>query len=401
MASATLTLSESTLRCSVATDPAQLETLRPAWMELLERCAASEVTQTPMWLLPWWRVFGALDGRRLKVGLFYDGQRLVGLAPLLARRHWYRPGLPFRRLEPLGTGEHPRDRVWSDYVNLLAERGAEKCVAVSFAAALKAGRFGPWDELVLPAMNGQEAMAGPLTKALQTAGFRAEATAASAAPYIALPSTWDAYLQSLSSSHRYFIKRSIRDFEKWAGGDFQVITASSLEELEEGRRHLVALHTERWQAAGDQGVFQSPRFSAFHEAAQRELLDAGALDLHWLRARGQVVAVLYNLRWNGKASVYQAGRQTDLPASIRAGVVLHAYAIQKAIAAGLREYDFLAGVSRYKSQFAPTVRPLVEVRAVRSSLREGARQLVEAAANGARAVRNLCSRKAAKINDAS
>jgi CelD/BcsL family acetyltransferase involved in cellulose biosynthesis len=397
--SATLTVSESALRCSVVTDAAQLDALRPAWLDLLERCPTSEVTQTPMWLLPWWRVFGTLDGRRLNVGLFYEGERLIGMAPLLARRHWYRPGLPFRRLEPLGTGERPADRVWSDYVGLLVEPGAEKPIAARFANAMKEGLFGRWDELVLPAQNGADGMAELLTVALRAAGFQTQMVPTSAAPYIALPSTWDAYLQALSSSHRYFIKRSLRDFEKWADGDFQVITATSPEALDEGRRHLVALHTERWQAAGDQGVFQSPLFCAFNEAAQRELLDAGALNLLWLRARGQVVAVLYNLRWNGKVSHYQAGRQTDLPASVRPGVVLHAFAIQRAIGARLREYDFLAGLSRYKSQLAPTTRPLIEIRAARRSLVEGARRLVESAAHGARAVRKGCAWKAAIVLD--
>jgi len=388
MLSATLTVSEPTIHCSVVTDPAQLEALRPAWLDLLERSPKCEVMLTPMWLLPWWQVFGRLDGRQLRIGLFYDGERLVGLAPLLARRHWYRPGLPFRRLEFLGTGEHASDRIWSDYLNVIVERGAEARVADSFAAALKAGAFGSWDELVLQALDGESALPELLVQAFRREGLRAHAAVYGEAPYIPLPASWDAYLKSLSSSRRYFIKRSIRDFEEWAGGDFQVIAANTPATLEEGRRHLVALHTERWQSIGGSGAFQSPRFNAFHDAAQGALLAEGALDLIWLRARGDVVAVLYNLRWNGKISVYQAGRRTDLPAAIRPGVVLHGYAIQKAIAAGLHEYDFLAGVSRYKKQFAPAVRPLLEVRVAPRSLVETTRRLVEGAVSGARALRN-------------
>src|SRR5262249_11480134 len=122
MTPVTSVVPETVLRCSVLSDPAQLEALRPAWLELLERSAGNEVMLTPMWLLPWWRVFGPLDGRQLRVGLFHQGECLVGLAPLLCRRHWYRPGIPFRRLEPLGCGERPADRVWSDYLNVIARR---------------------------------------------------------------------------------------------------------------------------------------------------------------------------------------------------------------------------------------------------------------------------------------
>jgi CelD/BcsL family acetyltransferase involved in cellulose biosynthesis len=378
---------ETALRCSVLSDPAQLDALRPAWLDLLERSSANEAMLTPLWLLPWWRVFGPLDGRRLRLGLFHHGERLVGLAPLLSRRHWYRPGIPFRRLEPLGSGERPADRVWSDYLNVIAERGAEDRVAAALAGALAAGAFGAWDELVLPAMDGEHPLVPLLVQALRRQGYAAESVPGQAAPYIPLPGSWEAYLKALSSSHRYFIKRSLRDFEEWAGGDVQLSAAATPEELDAARQVLVALHTERWQTAGSTGVFGSPRFAAFHEAAQAELLAAGALDLLSLRARGQTVAAVYNLRWNGKISFYQAGRRTDLPDHVRPGVAIHAYAIRKAIEAGLREYDFLGGVSRYKMQFALATRPLVEVRAARRSLVEGARRLASWGAGCARTAR--------------
>jgi CelD/BcsL family acetyltransferase involved in cellulose biosynthesis len=382
----------ATLRCSVVSDPARLEACRPVWLGLLDRGAANEVMLTPMWLLPWWRIFGNLDGRQLRVGQFYEGERLIGLAPLLRRRHWHRRAIPFRRLEPLGSGESAGEQVWSDYLNVLAERGAEEQVAVALANALVAGTFGSWDELVLPRMDGDGPMPALLNQALARRGMWTECVPAGAAPYVPLPGTWDAYLQALSSSHRYFLKRALRDFEQWAGGDVELRSASSPEELEEGHRILVELHTERWEADGGRGVFGSPRFRAFHEAVQREMLQAGALDLLWLRARGQPVAAVYNLRWAGKVSFYQSGRCTDLPANVRPGVALHAYAIRRAIEAGLREYDFLAGVSRYKMQFALATRPLVELRAARRSPAEWARRQVERGAAWARATRDAAGR---------
>ncbi len=365
------------IRCAVVSDPGELESLRPGWLALLERSSANEAMLTPMWLLPWWRTFGSLGGRQLRVGLFHEGARLIGLAPLLRRRYWHRGIIPFTRLEPLGTGESAGDRVWSDYLNIIAERGAEGRVAGALAGALAAGELGSWDELVLPRTDGENPMPALLAEVLGRHGMRTECTPVGAAPYIPLPATWEAYLQVLSSSHRYFLKRSLRDFERWAGGDVELLSAGSPQELDEGRRILVELHTERWEADGRSGAFGSARFCAFHEAVQREMLGAGALDLLWLRARGRPVAAVYSLRWGGKVSFYQSGRCTDLPANVRPGVVLHAYAIRRAIQAGLREYDFLAGVSRYKMQFAPATRPLVEVRVARPSSAEWARRVIE------------------------
>src|SRR5439155_22322222 len=106
-----------------------------------------------LWLLSWWRVFGELDGRRLRMVTFRrDDGRLVALAPLLYRRHWYRGALPFRRLELLATGEAEADEICSDYVGLIVERGAEEEVARAFAAALASESMGPRDALLLQSL---------------------------------------------------------------------------------------------------------------------------------------------------------------------------------------------------------------------------------------------------------
>ena len=92
------------MRVVPVTNQATLTAHAGAWAALLERSAANRPTRAPFWLLAWWRVFGATGGRRLASALFYDGDRLVGVAPLLRRVAWYRRAVPFRRIELLATG---------------------------------------------------------------------------------------------------------------------------------------------------------------------------------------------------------------------------------------------------------------------------------------------------------
>src|SRR5579884_1920827 len=75
------------------------ERLREDWVGLLARCERPELMLTPDWLLTWWDVYGSQQGRQLRLGLFYEDNRLIGLTPLVRRWHTYLPGLPFRRLE--------------------------------------------------------------------------------------------------------------------------------------------------------------------------------------------------------------------------------------------------------------------------------------------------------------
>ncbi len=376
---------------SIVSDPRQLEALAGPWSELLKRSGSNEIMLSPEWLIPWWRSFGGEGGRELRVGVLHRGKALAGLVPLLARWHWYALGIPFRRLELLGTGEGERDEVCSEYLNLIIERGAEEEVVTSLARSLVQGVFGRWDELVLDAMDGTSAVPELLASKLRQSDARATVEETSVSSYIQLPATWKAYLDALPSPSRYLVTRSLRDFTRWAGEGIELREARSRLDLEEGRRVLLALHDSRW---GDGGAFASPRFDAFHGDVMPALLDRGALDLSWLCAHGEPVAALYNLRWNGRAYCYQSGRRLDLPRAIRPGIVLHVHGIRRSIEAGLREYDFLAGTSQYKRKLATATRPLVRLRAVRPRVREAARVVAERMTAAARAGRDFARARA-------
>ncbi len=327
------------LRFHLVTDVAELVAMRGAWEELMGRSGMNEPMLTPDWMLAWWRVFGA-QGRPLRAALFFDGSRLVGLAPLLERRCRHRSGILFRRLELIASGEDQADEVCSCNLGVIAERGAEADVARALAAALTGAALGAWDELVMPAMRPEGALAVILSRELRQHGIDARIEVTDASPYIPLPSSWEKYLSALSASRRYLVRRSTRDLEAWAGGTLTFERARTRAELERAREILLRLHAERWSADGGAGVFASQRFREFHDEVMPAMFERGALDLAWLSARGEPIAALYNLMWNNKIYFYQCGRRVDLPKGLRPGTVIHAFAIRAAIAEGRHEYDF-------------------------------------------------------------
>ncbi len=336
------------LSCAIVSDLAEAERLRPDWNALLGRTAQPELTQTPDWLLTWWRVYGGLQGRQLRLGLFHDAGRLIGLAPLLRRRHWYGGGLPFRRLEFLASGERPTDGIYSNHLNILAERGAEERVAGRLVQAIAAGDFGTWDEVVLPMMSGDGPMPTLLADTFRAAGLHAELTETVRARYIPLPATWDGYLKSLSTNGRRQVNRSLKAFDEWAGGTTRFDSVTSRADLEKGKEVLVQLHRARWISADEAGVFRSPLYLQFHDAMMRSLVEPNSLELLWLSVRGEPVAALYGMAWGGKVYAYQTGRLTGFPPAVRPGTVLLIHAIRRAIEAGRREFDLLADDAPYK-----------------------------------------------------
>jgi len=376
---------------AVITDPDHFDALLPEWEALLERSSSNEASVAPVWQKTWWNVFGPSEGRRLRIVTFRDRDgQLVGIAPLLSRRHWYRPGIPLRRLELLASGEQQADEICSDYNGLIVEKGKEPAVARALVAALSSPALRAWDELVLPAMSADDPLVELLAAELRAGGHAVTIEPRSTSPFIALPCSWEQYLASLSSSTRHMVKKTQRDLDAWAGGEVTFARARTNEELEVGFGILTALHGERWGStdAGYGGVFASEKFRAFHLQLMRQLLERGCLELCWLSARGEPIAALYNFVWNNKVYHYQSGRRLDLPKQVRAGIAIHSYAIRSAIEDGRREYDFLPGDSRYKEQLALGQRQLVELRATHRPLLEVARQLARRSIESARAMQH-------------
>ncbi len=380
----------SSLRTSLISTSSELEALREPWGELLAKSATNEVMQGPIWLINWWRVYGKEQGRELcSLAMHLDG-RLVGLAPMC--KHRVGP-LSMQRIEFLGSGEDEEHETCSEYIGLLAERGYEQAVANAFGEALEGDLITPWDEIDLTAMSSEAVISPLLARAMGKATLY---EVIGGAPFVTLPSSWDDYLASLPSSRRYLIRRSLKAWEKWAGGPPVLKRVEREEELESALEMLSALHEERWQEVGHGGAFASPLFHEFHRKTMRELFHAGALWLNWLEVEGEPVAASYSIIWNNQVRFYQSGRKLDLPKKVRAGLVIHVCAIRESIEAGYSHYDFLAGTTRYKMQLANNVRPLMRLSRSRPSLRSKLQKLSMTGVGLGKLVRNEVRNRLAK-----
>lgn len=360
--------------------------LSDEWSSLLQRSVENEPMRSPEWLITWWRHYGT--GRKLRVMTVRRGEQLIGLAPMCSHRAPYRE-LGWNRIEFLGTGEASVHASHSEYVGLIAERGAEQEVAETFGAALRDGTFGRWDEVRLTAMSSQSAMLPLVAHAL---GPDCRYDVIGGAPFLSLPDSWEAYLEQRSRSNRYLIRRSLQAWERWAGSPPVLDEIKSKSELDDRFDRLHLLHELRWAEAGSAGAFVSPVFRAFHRDVMERLFERNALWLAELEAQGESVAAVYSLRWDGKVRFYQSGRKLDVPPKVRPGLVIHLAAIREAIRKGYTEYDFLGGTAHYKMQLSSNVRPLVKLTLARKpSLR---RRVVGIGRSGTELVRTLRELKA-------
>ncbi|MCC6792494.1 MAG: GNAT family N-acetyltransferase, partial [Thermomicrobiales bacterium] len=122
---------------------------------------------------------------------------------------------------------------------------------------------------------------------------------------------------------------------------------------------LVALHQQRWTAAGYTGSFASSRFLGFHRTLIANLLGEGRIVLYRATAGEQVLGTFYGFVERGSIYHYQWGLAQFEDNNLSPGFVVGALCMQEALDRGYDEVNWLAGDVRYKRELSTTSRELI------------------------------------------
>jgi hypothetical protein len=325
------------LHIRLVTEPSELSRYEAEWRKLLDASRFSEPMLDPFMAAD---LVEILRRRKEPAELLFDGDRLLSIAPLCRRLHFYRPGIPFRRLEFLGSDAKQKNDVYSEYLGLITLPGYEAVAAAKFVEKLKQNGFGGWDECSFEMMNGEDPATTFLFDELSRGTFLVERTVQTEALYLTLPKNWDLYLSSVHGKRRNWFRRTMRDFEAWVGDrGYALHRATDDTSLRQGFDILANLHEERWQASGKTGAFHDPRFRDFHKDYTSQILAAGKLELIWLTVGDEPVAAMYNILGKNKIYFYQSGRRMGVPAHVRIGIVMFVLSLQ-VMKYGLRRVRF-------------------------------------------------------------
>jgi CelD/BcsL family acetyltransferase involved in cellulose biosynthesis len=351
----------------VAIAPTEKSRIRDAWCAL-------ELSSRPSYFLSWGWVETWLDALPPSAGITLYVARRAG-APIAAfflgaRTQWRHRVLPSRTLHLNKTGDDAYDEICIEYNNVLHD--GESPPIAEIIARLPGG----WDELYLPALDADGALATRLVTdgALAThriadhAGLRVRVERRVLAPMVDLDKVRASgdYLKLLGSNTRSQIRRTRKLYG--ARGTLVFDVASSPGQALAFLDELVALHRRTWAERGQPGAFV-PFVLAFHQRLIERRFAAGEIQMIRVRAGDTTIGYLYNLVWQGAVSFYQSGLAYEADGKLKPGLVCHALAIEHNARAGHRYYDFLVGESRYKQSLSTDARALVWLRIQQPRLR--------------------------------
>jgi CelD/BcsL family acetyltransferase involved in cellulose biosynthesis len=312
------------------------------------------------WLVQhaWWQVYGR--GRRLRIFIARDGGEIVGILPLYLERSSV-AGIPVRRLRLVGTGGD----TYPDDLGPVLSPGSWRAALDALSQAVIDSA--EWDVVELtdldPRMGLHQALAGVVRRSrLPFAQGRSQRI-----PYIKLPSTWPAYLESLSRERRGRLRGLRRRLDRALPWRFFVWEDGS--RIGEALERLADLHRRRWLAAGTRSEsFATPQYLEFHRRVMAGAMERGWLRLYCLELAGEVAAMIYAFRFRGRAHLMQAGFDPR-HAHRSPGAVLLGCALEHAIGEGDSVFDFLRGEHAYKDALASGERETVFVKCYRRTPR--------------------------------
>jgi CelD/BcsL family acetyltransferase involved in cellulose biosynthesis len=341
----------------IAKKEAEFDSLEKTWGELLSSSAANNYFLSWEWLRQWWKVYAG-PGDRLALMVVEREGDVAAIAPFYIRKRILGRVYPVRRMMFLGSQEEEAGDVGSDYLDIICRANEEEGAVQAIFQSIVDDNL--CDEIYLSGVDTAARTFPHIREQAERHGFFAVIADEFESPYVKLPSSWEEYVNSLSSSMRYKIKNEQKKVHK--NGTASLFRVERSEDLPMGYETLAMLHRKRWGTRGMEGVFEDRRFSRFHQEIMPTMLRNGHLDLTILKINSESKAALYNIVYNNKVYFYQSGIDTS-DRKTAFGYVLHSHCIEAAIAKGMAEYDFLpkGRGDDYKDRFATGKRNVADL----------------------------------------
>ena len=336
----------------------------------------------------WWDAYGTNAHEQTLIVVDPSGpdpDALVAIVPLM-HRHEVEPDdailrtrlrgdqhLPLTQVAPTAKAVFFGASYHADYATVLARPADLPAVARAVADALAMpsevddpGHPDAWDVVDLRRLRCGDPAADALADAFgaRTAdGWTVVREREEVCPVVTFEpgAGFDEYLGTLGKKERHEVRRKLRRAE--AAGEVRLEQstdpASDLDAF-------VDLHQRRW---GARGLFPDTPGGEQSRTWFRRLFELlggdGTVQLHFLVVAGRRIAAAVWLDDGDAWYLYNAGVDPDAR-DLSPGVLMNAKAVEAAIAAGRRRFDFLRGDEPYKHEWGAVDEPIQRLLVVRT-----------------------------------
>ena len=322
---------------------------REPWNKLLDSSRSESFFLKWEWIYTFWETTDEKDAI-LQVWLCHDGTELIGIAPFYTYSTTFMK-MPVRKMAFLG------DRVASDYMDIFAAPGYEEICCQEVLHRVRFNSAVAYDLLELDGICTDSNLYRYLAAGCD-ANRDMYLLPRFDCPRTMLESSFEKYVRRLSASTRYSLGRKQRKLERDFGE--AVIEHLDMKENPKMLGVLFDLHKQRWDELKDKtSTFSSAYRESFNNKLL-QLLDEGNGFFSCMSIDGEPVSIMYVFVYKNNAFFYQNG-WNPVFASYGVGILNIQHAIQHALEAGCKSFDFLRGEEAYKYKFCEETRQAYSV----------------------------------------
>lgn len=319
------------MKLAVYDQPEIFQTLKPEWNTLLHRSDVDKVFLTWEWQSTWWEAYQ--PGELWVVTCRDDNENLIAIAPWFIETNAQNE----RVVRTIGCVDV------TDYMDVIVEAEQRVPVLDCMAHHLRA-HTERYDRINFCNIPEHSPNLRPFSTALKNAGFDVEITFQEVCPIIALPETYEDYLNTLDKKQRHELRRKVRRAESEATVEWYTVGPDH--NLETEVNNFLELMASSQQQKAE--FLSNPRNVRFFQQMAEKTMAEGWLQLNFLKVNGTLTAAYCNFDYNGAIQVYNSGLKPDTYGHLSPGIVLLVYNIQHAIETGHQMFDFLRGNETYK-----------------------------------------------------
>ena len=315
-----------------AVEREELTRLQAEWEDILNLSPEPLPFLHPLWQRVWLEEFQ--EGRELLLLAIREGERLIGVAPLLQDNG--RLGL---------VGHYSI----CDYMDFVVTPGLDK---EFFVTLLDSFRHRDWQELDLRGLRESSPTLSAVPALAQGLGFQVSRDLEAVSPRVELPPTWSDYLASLPGKERHELRRKLRRL--FQQGDVELRVLTSPQETGPGVDQFLRFMTE---SRHDKAQFMTAKMEQFFHHVVADLSEAGLVRLYMLELDGRAVASVLCFDLGGRLYMYNSGYDPTY-SHLSVGLLCKVLCLRDAIEQGRRCLDFLRGNEPYKYDLGGRDQPI-------------------------------------------
>jgi CelD/BcsL family acetyltransferase involved in cellulose biosynthesis len=316
--------------------------LEGEWNAAVDRAAVAHPFLRHEWMRIWWDAFGG--SAQLHILIVRRDGRVCAIAPLMFERaQMY--GLPVRRLRFLQNDHTPRSDV------IVAEHAEDSYRALWHAMQDGSSR---WDVLQLSQIPGDSISRERFRTLAADEGRQTGVWESGAAPYLQLPSSWDAFTNSLSSKFRQNLRNRLGRLSQLGEPALEVV--GEPEAIRAAKADAQRLEDSGWKSTEGTAIASDTSVEHFYTLLTERAGECPWLKLLFLSVGGRRIATAYAAVYANRLFLLKTGYDPDC-AKCSPFKLLTYFAVRHACEQGYSELDFLGDSEPWKLEWTSKTRP--------------------------------------------